>query len=159
MRPTLPAVVLAVAVAFSSPAIPDAHAAPPAGSASPAAALPPDAELPPIPPLPPLKPEPVDAEAQKELVRILGKLTSEKADIREAGIKDLATVDAKMVGAIGARIAEHRESLDRDRAPRALEAARKSAREAKKGKKDDAEEDDWLVFMMNKPAPKDDAWR
>lgn len=159
MRPSsLLAAIVLFAVLCAAPAR-SGWAAPPAGSASPAAALPPDAELPAIPPLPPIKPEAVDADAQKELTRILGKLTSEKADIREAGKKDLATVDASIVGAISARIAERRESLDRDKAPRVLEAARKAAREAKKKDKDDAEEDDWLNFMLAKPSPKDPAWR
>ncbi|MBL9026243.1 MAG: hypothetical protein JNL21_28875 [Myxococcales bacterium] len=110
--------------------------------------------------MPPIKAEPIDADAQKELDRILSKLVSEKADIREAARKDLGSVDAKMVGAIGARIEAMRESLDRDRAPRVLEAARKAARDAKKSSKDDdAAEDDWLEFMLAKPQPKEQAWR
>lgn len=160
MRPSSPALAaLALAFALGGPVTTPVWAAPPASSASPAAALPPDADLPPLPQLSPIKPEPVDAEAQKELARILGKLTSEKADIREAGKKDLASVDVSMIGAITARIAEKRESLDRDRAPRVLEAARKAGREAKKDKKDDAEEDDWLAFVLAKPSPKDANWR
>lgn len=132
----------------------------PAPAASAAPALPSDAELPELPALPPIKPEPIDAEAQKELERILGKLGSEKADIREDARKDLAAVDAKMVGVITARIQALRESLDRDKAPRVLEAARKAARDAKRSRKgDDAVEDDWLDFMMAKPQPKDQAWR
>jgi tetratricopeptide (TPR) repeat protein len=152
--------VLLLTLALSSEAL----ASQPASSASAGAAapaLPPDAELPPLPELPKREKPPVDAEAAKQLAALLGRLTSDKADIREAAVLEVEKVDAASVGAIAQRIEEIRESIDRDRAPRVLADARKAARESRKSRssKDDDETGDWLPIVLATPAPKDETWR
>ncbi|NUP09980.1 MAG: hypothetical protein HOW73_28360 [Polyangiaceae bacterium] len=159
-----------------------AHARPPASaSAQPAASADPaphaldipDAELPPLPQLAPIKREEPDQPSISALEGLLGRLVSEKKDIRQAAFEELQKIgkpkandakdthkaDVAWVPAIHARIQDIRERLDRDRAPRILADARKSG---KKGKsKDELDEDssDWLEFVMKSAAPKDDAWR
>ncbi len=162
---------LALALALSLPAAADhAHAA--GGGAIPSAAPapdaapslpkpPPDAELPALTPLAPIKPTELDQDAQKELEKLLRRLTSEKADIREAAEAALEKVDEAQASAIHARIQTIRESLDRDKAPRVIADARKAARELRKKKKEKEADDDvdWLTVVLASPSPKSDTWR
>jgi tetratricopeptide (TPR) repeat protein len=143
----------------------------PASSAASAAAPPPklpnDADLPALVALPPIKRAELDPDAAKELERLLGRLTSQKRDIREAALAELGKVDEALVPAIHARVQLIRESLDRDQAPRIIETARKSAREqrkaekrSKKAKDEETEEDsDWLRFVLADAKPDSDTWR
>lgn len=127
--------------------------------------LPPDAELPPLVALPALKRAELDPDGAKELERLLGRLTSQKRDIREAALGELAKVDEAIVPAIHARVQVIRESLDRDRAPRIIEAARKTAREQRKSEKrskkdaETEEDSDWLRFVLADAKPDSDTWR
>lgn len=159
-RTQLPALLLlASAHLATAPALagPSSSATPSAGGA---VVIPPVQDLPPLPQLAPLKKPEIDAEAQKELEKLLARLTSEKADIRERAAADILKVDAAYVGAIHARIQGIRESLDRDRAPRILADARKKVRDARKNDKSAAEaDDDWLTFVLADPQPESDAWK
>jgi hypothetical protein len=127
--------------------------------------LPPDADLPPLVALPPLKRAELDSDGAKELERLLGRLTSQKRDIRDAALAELSKVDEAVVPAIHARVQLIRESLDRDRAPRIIEAARKTAREQrraeKRSKKDEEteEDSDWLRFVLADAKPDSEPWR
>lgn len=147
------------------------ESAEPAASAAPAANLP---ELPKLAPVP--QPEP-DPAAMKELERLLERLTSEDERARTDARTALAEVTPSFVPAIRHRIQDLRAALDREEAPRVLEAARKAGRKSlkksgeepaegkkKKGKKDKAAEDDgdtgdWLDFLLAAPKPKDKTWK
>lgn len=131
------------------------------------APLPDPATLPPLPPLEPIARPAPTAEATDEVDRLLGRLTSGDAhtrDVARAAIPEEA--EEAWVPAVRAKIQDLRESLDRDRAPRLLEDARKAVREQRKkekkkgAKKDDEDErDDWLEFVQARPKPDDAAWR
>jgi hypothetical protein len=163
----------------SGPAAPSAPAA--SASAEPSsdpdadpaadAPLPDPATLPELPKLAPITHPAPTAEATQELDRLFARLTSGDAhtrDVARAAIPELA--EEAWVPAVRVKIQDLRESLDRDRAPRILEDARKAVREARKkerkGKKgkgakkdDDDEKDDWLEFVQDRPKPDDAAWR
>lgn len=136
------------------------------------APLPDPKTLPPLPPLEPLPKPAITPDATEELARLLARSTSDDEKTREAARAAIGeSRDPALVGPLRAKIQELRESLDRDRAPRILEDARKEAREARKkdkkrakgasGKKgDDEEKDDWLEFVHAVAPRKDDAtWR
>lgn len=145
--------------ALSSPSLADsAPAGSTAASSAPATDAPP-AELPPLPTLTkPKRGEPEPASL-KELDSLLARLVSEKKDIRDAAVSDLATSPRSWEPAIRVRIGDLRESIDRDRAPRLLEDARKAARAERKDKKaDDDDGGDWLSIVQAHAKPKDDAW-
>ncbi len=156
------------------------------GSSASVPSFPPAAQLPPIPKLAPVEIAAPDPEATKEVDALLTRLTSDKADIREAAREALARVSPGALGSIHLRLEELRAAIDRERVKAALEQVRTSGREAKrKGKSkrkgddkgdtnpqaksdadaaksgdDEAErDDDWLRFALAKPAPKNDAWR
>ena len=168
----LPAGALAGDPVSSASTAPSASAAP---SSAPAASA-----LPELPRLPPISaPEP-DPGALKELDRLLERLTSEddrsRADARNA----LGEVTPAIVPAIHHRVQDLRSAIDRDEGPRALEAARKAGRKARKGdepkeakkgkekkdkdkkdrihKEDDDADGDWLDFLLASPHPKDKTW-
>jgi len=123
-----------------------------------------DAELSPLPTLAPIRRVEASADAAKELDALLARLVSEKADIREAARKELDTPKPSLAPAVFGRVQPIRESLDRKRAPRMLEDARKAARKERKAqpkpsKKDDDEGGDWLAIMLGDAHPKDPTWR
>ncbi|HTJ80893.1 MAG TPA: hypothetical protein VL400_04195 [Polyangiaceae bacterium] len=154
----LAGVLAASASAFGGPG---SSASPAAPSSSAVAAAPAADELPPLPVLAKPKRAEPDPETLKELDSLLARLVSEKKDIRETAVSDVAKVSPSYVPAIHARIADIRESLDRDKAPRILEDARKAARAERKEKKkvdDDDDGGDWLTIVMSRPMTKDDAW-
>jgi hypothetical protein len=152
-----------------------------------AIALPSDAALPPLPKLTLTTAPPSDPEATKEVASLIARLTSDKADIRDAARDALTGVSPSALGAVVQRLDELRESMDRERAYALLEDARRAGRDAKKGKgrerskrssKDEPDEspndsspaaasaqdetaaqDDWLRFVHARPAPRDEAWR
>ncbi len=138
-----------------------AHAGGAASASAGAPAAPASADLPPLPELPKIKRREPDPDTIRELDGILSRLVSDKKDIRDAAALEIDKVPPTLVPAIAARVQDLRESIDRDRVPRLLEDARKSAREEKKGKKKDgADEDagDWLAIVLARPAPKSPAW-
>jgi hypothetical protein len=156
---------------------PSASASAPSAPPKPALDVP-DAELPALPSLPSIRKEEPEPESIKALESLLARLTSEKKDIREAALKDLgklgtpkpadptkataasAADEIVWAPAVRARVQEIRERLDRDRAPRVLADARKGAKKGmSKDELADAENADWLEFMLKAAAPKDDAWR
>lgn len=161
-----------------------ASAAPNAAPAGPSLDIA-DKDLPALPTLAPIKKVEAEAEAVKDLEAFLAKLTSEKKDIREAGVAELDKITKEAfstpsatspnkppsnekpnkrlvpwIPAIHGRIQEIRESLNRDRAPQLLADARKVARKSMT-KQELADEDkaDWLLFIMKAAAPKDEAWK
>jgi len=148
--------------------------APTASAAAPSASA-----LPPLPKLAAItSPEP-DPEALQELDRLLSQLTSEDERSRTGARHAIEEVSSPaLVPAIRHRIQEIRGALDRDAAPRVIEAARKAGRKAMKSKSkdeggkakdekskrksqkaDDEAEGDWLDFLLATPHPKDQAWR
>jgi tetratricopeptide (TPR) repeat protein len=161
--------LLAPAAALAGPGHAPSSSASAAPSALPSAPLP---ELPHLPPIP--SPEP-DPTAVKELDRLLERLTSEDERSREDAKKAIAEVAPSFVAAIRHRVQEIRTSLDREDAKSVLEAARKAGRKAmkeddgdhkkkkrrKKHKRDedDADQGDWLDFLLASPRPKAAAWR
>lgn len=166
MRLARTVLVAALAVPCTSHASGGNTAPSAAPSAEATAALPkppPDAELPTLTPLAPIKRPELDQDALKEVEKLLRRLTSEKADIRDAAVAELEKADEAQVSAIHTRIQAVRESLDRDKAPRIIADARKAARELrkkeKKKDKDADENEDWLSILLASPAPKSDAWR
>jgi tetratricopeptide (TPR) repeat protein len=126
------AILPALALAGDPPA-PTSSASAAASAAPAASAL---AELPRLPPIP--APEP-DPGALRELDRLLERLTSEDDRSRTDARAALAEVTPAIVPAIHHRVQDLRSALDRDEAPRVLEAARKAGRKASK-KGDDAKE-------------------
>jgi tetratricopeptide (TPR) repeat protein len=166
LRPLLLAVPLAILPTTAALAGEDLPSASPSGTPAPSA-LP---ELPRLPPIP--TPEP-DPSALKELDRLLERLTSEDERSRTDAHRAIAEVTPAIVPAIRHRIQDIRASLDRDEAPRVLEAARKAGRKAlhkddepKEGKKskkarkdDDDAEGDWLDFLLAGAHPKDPTWK
>jgi hypothetical protein len=125
---------------------------------------PPDAELPALPTLAPIKLAEPTPEASKELESLLERLVSAKPDVRERAREALAQPSPALVPALHAKIQDLRGSLDRERAPKLLEAARKAARDdrkkaKKKGTASELEDDDWLLFLHASPATDDPAWR
>jgi tetratricopeptide (TPR) repeat protein len=172
--------VLPAAVIFAAPgSLPCALAEGlPAASASASASAAPGvpAVLPDLPRLAPITfPEP-DPSAIQELDRLLERLTSEDDPSRANARTAMNEVGPPLVAAIRHRVQDLRGSLDREAAPRVLEAARKAGRKAmkakgegkpakegkgKKDKKDDAEDDagDWLDFLLATPHPKDKDWQ
>jgi tetratricopeptide (TPR) repeat protein len=173
----LPSLIVAAALAIA-PAV--ALAGDPAPSASAAASAAPAAsalpELPKLPPIPTPEPDPA---ALKELDRLLERLTSEDERSRNDARNALNEVTPAFVAAIRHRVQDLRGSLDREEAPRVLEAARKAGRKAlkkgdakseepaegkkksKKAKKeeDDGSEGDWLDFLLQSARPKDKTWQ
>ena len=175
------AVVLALVGLVSTSALARAAAEPSEvrpGSSAVAPSFPPAAPLPPIPKLARGEIAAPDPETTKEVDALLSRLTSDKADIREAARDALTRVSPGALGSVHQRLEELRTTIDRERVKAALEQVRRSGREAKrkgKGKGTDREEhdanetksdddaadrdDDWLRFALTKPAPKNDAWR
>jgi tetratricopeptide (TPR) repeat protein len=141
-------------------------------SSAPSAA--PDPSLPELPRLAAITfPEPEPA-ALAEIDKILTQLTSSDERIQNAGKAAIAEVGPSIVPAVRHRIQEIRGALDREVAPRMLESARKAGRKAmkKEGKgkerakekrsKDeaDADEGDWLDFILAAPHGKEKTtWR
>ncbi|MFO0759810.1 MAG: hypothetical protein U0359_25215 [Byssovorax sp.] len=158
------ALVLAAAIA-PAPALaagetPSASASAPALPASMPSALP---DLPKLAPIP--NPEP-DPAAIKELDRLLELLTTEDERSRNNARTAIGEVSPSIVPAIRHRVQDIRTRLDRDAAPKVLEAARKAGRKAlKKGSKEKAKKDDedsegdWLDFLLAQPHPKDKDWQ
>lgn len=160
---------LVPAVALAGKDAPSASASASASAAPAASALP---ELPRLPPIPAPEPDPT---ATKELDRLLERLTSEDERSRDDARKAIADVTPAFVAAIRHRVQDLRGSLDREEAPRVLEAARKAGRKSlkkgdepaepkKKSKKAKKEEDDsgdgdWLDFLLQSARPKDRAWK
>ncbi|MFT3774077.1 MAG: hypothetical protein QM820_52600 [Minicystis sp.] len=120
------ALLSATSVAGPPDAAPSASAS---ASAAPAATALPD--LPRLPPIPTPEPDPA---ALKELDRLLERLTSEDERSREDARKAIADVTPAFVAAIRHRVQDLRGALDREEAPRVLEAARKAGRKSLKGK-------------------------
>lgn len=156
----------------------------PTATASAAASGAPAAPLPELPRLAPITFPEADAASLKELDRILDALTGEDDRSRTNARGMIADTSPTLVPAIRQRIQDVRGSLDRDTAPRVLEDARKAGRDAlkKKGKadgdgepkkktkkgdkagsdkkaQDEADDGDWLDFVLAKPKPKSDSWR
>jgi len=166
---TFPSAVVALIIAGAGCLrVGDVHAAPPAPSASaaaPSAAVTVnDADLGPLPKLEPIRRVEATADASKELEALLGRLVSEKLDIREAARKELDKPKPELAPAVHARVQQIRDSLDRKKAPSIIDEARKSARKERKeqkkaGKQDDDESGDWLVIVMADAHPKDQTWR
>jgi HEAT repeat protein len=156
----------------SHPADTGSAAAPDAPSAASSAAAPASSALPELPHLPPIpSPEP-DAAGMKDLDRLLERLTSEDERARTDARRALAEVTPGVVPAIHRRVMDLRGSIDRDEAPRVLEAARKSGRKSMKGEEkpkeehkkkakhdDEADDGDWLDFLLASPHPKDHTWQ
>lgn len=172
MRPRLGASIVAAALALPAPAgaqpaasaSSSARAEPSARDASSTPKPPPDAELPALPTLPPIKLAEPTPEASKEVESLLERLVSSKPDVRERAREALAQPSPTLVPALHAKIQDLRGSLDRERAPKLLEAARKAARDDRKkakkqGTASELEDDDWLLFLHANPAPDDPAWR
>lgn len=172
MRLRLGATIVALALgvpgrATAQPAVSasaSAQAEPSAREASSTPKPPPDAELPALPTLPPLKLAEPSPEASKEVESLLERLVSAKPDVRERAREALSQPSPTLVPALHAKIQDLRGSLDRERAPKLLEAARKAARDdrkkaKKKGTASELDDDDWLLFLHASPAPEDSAWR
>lgn len=166
LRPLLLAVPLALLPAVAL----GAGELAPSASAS-ASSAPASSALPDLPRLPPItSPEP-DPAALKELDKLLERLTSEDERSRTDARATIAEVSPSIVPAIRHRVHDIRGSLDREAAPRVLEAARKAGRKAlhkgeakpeskKKARKDDDEgEGDWLDFLLATPHPRDHSWQ
>lgn len=183
LRPLLLAAPLALLAAAPDAALADA----PQGSASPAANTA-NAPLPELPRLQPIaNPEP-DPAALKELDSLLARLVSDDARRRSEARAAIGEVTASIVPAIRHRVQDIRGSIDREAAPRVLEAARKAGRKSLKGeakadkekpkakdgkehkenketkrekkrKDDDADDGDWLDFLLAQPRPSDRAWQ
>lgn len=173
---------LLVAIALTAASAP-ARGQSPSASASTAppeaevdAPLPDPGSLPPLPPLEPITVPVATPEAVEDLDRLLGRLTSGDARTRDAARAAIASsVQPAWVGAVHAKIQELRESLDRERAPRLLEDARKAVRDDRKEKKKKdkkkkkkgeseggagaEEKDDWLEFVQARPRADEPAWR
>ncbi len=160
--------VLAVSVAPLCPAHTFANPAPSA-SASAAAPTVNDAELGPLPVLTPLKRGEPSADSVSELGGLLARLTSQKADIRDAARKDLEQPRPEWVAAARARAHELSESFDRDRTPKILDDARKAARKERRAEgkdkskdkkpKTDGDDEDWLTIVHRSAQPKEERWR
>jgi tetratricopeptide (TPR) repeat protein len=165
---------VAAGPAAASGEIPTASASAGAAPSLPPAALP---ELPHLQPI--TYPEP-DPGALQDLDRLLERLTAEDERTRTNARAAVTEATPAFVPAIRHRVEEIRASLDRDAAPRMLEDARKAGRKAlrdkdRKGDRDapkppkkdakdkahgdDAEDGDWLEFMLARPHPKDKVWQ
>ncbi len=156
---------------------------PPGASGSASVAAPPAAALPELPRLQPITfPEP-DPTALKELDRLLERLGAEDERARADARNALAEVGPTIVPAVRHRVRDVHASIDREEAARVLEAARKAGRKARKGKDegkpadakvdgkkdkdkkdkkrkdDEADDGDWLDFLLASPHPGDKAWR
>jgi HEAT repeat protein len=160
---------LAAGSAWGAGDVPSAAAA---ASGAPAAPLP---ELPRLPAI--ALPEP-DPAALKDLDRLLERLTSEDERSRADARNAIGEMDARVVPAVHHRVQDLRAGLDREEAPRVLEAARKAGRKARKSKdepdakkekkehkdkahkEDEADESgDWLDLLLATPRPKDKTWQ
>jgi HEAT repeat protein len=170
---TVRALLVAFPLALSAGAAWGAGDVPSATPAAPAAPLP---DLPRLPPI--ALPEP-DPAALKDLDRLLERLTSEDERSRADARNAIGEVDARVVPAIHHRIQDLRSGLDREEAPRILEAARKAGRKARKKDKDEPdakkekkerkdkahkedegdESGDWLDLLLATPRPKDKSWQ
>ncbi len=157
-----------------------ARAEAPSAAASATAA--PAANLPELPRLQPITfPEP-DPAALKELDRLLDRLGSEDARARTDARNALAEVGPSIVPAVRQRVKDVHSTIDREGAARVLEAARKAGRKARKGKEeskagdaskgegkkekkskahrdDEADDGDWLDFLLASPHPGDKSWQ
>lgn len=108
-------------------------------------------------------------EAEAELDAFLGRLASDDDRTRDAARDALTSAtQPSWLGAAHAKIQEIRTSLDRDKAPRIIEEARKAVREerrksgkSRKGSKnEDADDsDDWLEFVQDAKPRDADTWR
>ncbi len=167
---TFPPTVLALCIIGAGTLWPGhGHAAPPGASASaatPSAAVTvTDSELSPLPKLEAIRRVEASTDAAKELESLLGRLVSEKLDIREAARKELDKPMPELAPAVHARVQQIRESLDRKKAPNVIGDARKAARKERKEQKkagkqsDDDESGDWLAIVMADAHPKDQTWR
>lgn len=151
-----------------------------AGEASPSAtatAGPSPSALPELPRLAPIVNVEPDPAALQDLDRLLARLTAEDDRTRTNAHTSLSEVTPAFVPAIRHRVQDIRAALDRDAAPRIIEAARKAGRKSMKAKeepkapkegkeskakarKDDDESDgDWLDFLLAAPRPKDKTWQ
>jgi tetratricopeptide (TPR) repeat protein len=166
----LVALPIAALAATSAPALA-------AGEASPSAtatAGPGPSALPELPRLAPIVNVEPDPAALQDLDRLLARLTAEDDRTRTNAHTSLGEVTPAFVPAIRHRVQDIRASLDRDAAPRILEAARKAGRKAMKAteepktpkeskgkaKNDNDESDgDWLAFLLATPHPKDKTWQ
>jgi tetratricopeptide (TPR) repeat protein len=185
-RACFPLLLVALACLAAPPAL--AAGELPTATATAAASGAPTGPLPELPRLAPITYPEADAASLKELDRILEALTGEDDRSRSNARGMIADTQASLVPAIRQRIQDVRGTLDRETAPRVLEDARKAGREAlkKKGKgdgdaepkkkskkadksadkagsdkkvQDEADDGDWLDFVLAKPKPKSDSWR
>jgi tetratricopeptide (TPR) repeat protein len=135
--------------------------------------------LPELPRLAPITNAEPDPGALQELDRLLARLTAEDDRTRTNARSALGEVAPAFVPAIRHRVQDMRTTLDRDAAPRVIEAARKAGRKSmkdreeatapkdakekaskEKPKKDEDEsEGDWLDFLLTNPHPKDRVWQ
>lgn len=152
----------------SAPEVPGEHAEAP---------LPDPKTLPALPKMEAIPKPTSSPDADAELEALLGRLTSDDPKTRDAARAAIATAtQPTWLGSAHAKIQEIRGSIDRDRAPRLIEDARKAVREERrkagktrsgkaggKSKKDDddEEQDDWLEFLQGAPGKKgrDTTWR
>jgi tetratricopeptide (TPR) repeat protein len=167
------ALPIAALAATSAPALA-------AGEASPSAtatAGPSPSALPELPRLAPIVNAEPGPAALQELDRLLARLTAEDDRTRTNAQTALSEVTPAFVPAIRHRIQDIRASLDREAAPRIIEAARKAGRKSLKAKEepktagegkdskgkarkaDDEGDGDWLDFLLATPRPKDKAWQ
>jgi tetratricopeptide (TPR) repeat protein len=176
--------LLAAAFAFVLALLPvPARATGEASSATTATAAPPTAALPELPKLQPITFLESDPAALKELDRLLDRLGSEDERSRTDARNAIAEVGPSIVPAVRQRVQDLRASIDREEAPRILDAARKAGRKARKGKeegnaaegktegegkgkgkkakvhKDDSDDGDWLDLLLASPRPKDRSWQ
>src|SRR6185436_2258856 len=103
----------------------------PTASASPAPLAPPPttgspSTLPELPHLAPITLAEPDPAALQELDRLLSRLTAEDDRTRENARTAVGEVGPTLVPAIRHRVQDIRGTLDRDAAPRVIEAARKA---------------------------------
>jgi tetratricopeptide (TPR) repeat protein len=165
------AVVASLAGLAGGPKVAQGDPPPPSGAASAG----PTPTLPELPRLAPITQAPLDPAALRELDRLLERLASEDERSRADARAAIADVTPAFVPAIRHRIQDLRGSFDRDEAARALEAARKVGRKARKarsdgegkgdkrhkdkGRADEDDDGDWLDFLLASPHPKDAAWQ
>ena len=131
------------------------------------------AELPKLAPIPKLEPDPA---VQKEVDRLLDRITADDEATRKDAAGAFGELGPSAVPAVRQRILDLRGSLDREKATAMLEEARKvgrrrlrandetkpASKKAKKGSKpkEEAEDEgDWLDFQLAVPHVKDPSWR
>jgi tetratricopeptide (TPR) repeat protein len=130
--------------------------------------------LPALPRLAPITSAEPSASALQDVDRLLERLTSADARTRTSARSAIQEATPAWIPAIRVRVQDIRSSLDRVKAPRILEDARKAGRKSMraagkaadspaKGKSapkeaDDAGEGDWLDFLLDQAKPKDKPW-